>query len=285
LDRWIISTEQGDIYYSNDIGATWTASTLPVGWNIQGADIGFMNWNPSLGYIHVGSADSSVMPVSTDGITWVDQSTLQALSSPHQYRLYWAGTLEYGASKKTHILSHWETYSWKDEDTGGSTGWTKTTNNGVVGGAGGTWTIMGWDTDGTTTVCYAFGSLSANADPTIHGDWQEYDWTALGLGGNYNIYGLMYIPEYDRPWVMAVDDSAGANKIWYDAATITTGGAPTFAVSTNTDLVGKALPVTPKWNSRGGRMKRTFGDNWAIIFEDSAAGGGAVDTILIGRAN
>lgn len=284
LGRWVVASPRGHLWYSDDTGATWTECTYPASWNTIGANICHMFWNTDLGYLYVGGPSYPTLPISTDGITFVDQDTQQALPSPHQDKLHWASTLEYGTSK-VHILSHWETYSWKDEDTGGSTGWTKTTNNGVLGGAGGLWTIGGWACDGTTTVVKGFSSISVNADPTIHANWVEYDWVALGLASNYNIIGILYIPELDRPWVMAVDDTLGADTRWFDAPTITTGGAPDFQPATTPVLSGKGLPWVPTNHAYfGGRIKTHFGNNWAIVFRDTNHGG-TVDSVSIGRVN
>lgn len=263
LDRWITATDGGDVYYSDDTGATWTACTMYTpGWSLTAADTLTVHWNPHLGYLYVASSDFSTMQVSTDGITFGRQQDLQVLGGSHPYKLYDAGTYNVNG-KKIHILSQWEEYCWKDVDTGGSTGWTKTPNQGVIGD-GGTWTLSNWETDGATIMVSAFDRVAMNEDPTVHANWVEYTIGDMGIGTE-DIHGLMYIPEFDRPWIMC---QAGSG-LWWDLDSVTKTTAPLWQPTTNPYFAGKGAVKTAKWSSRSGKWYNDLGNGkWGIIFNN-----------------
>lgn len=261
-DRWVCSNEQGDIYYSDDVGATWTAVTYASGWSPNVPQITRLHWNPHLEVWFAGSANISVLMISTDGITWTRQQDTEVLGGSHPYKLYNAGTYDIN-NKKVHILSQWEEYCYKTVDTGGSTGWTKTTNQGVIGGVS-TWTLRNWVSDGNTIMVSAFGRISMNADPTAHISWQEHTAAEMNIP-NLNIRLLANIPSFDRPWLLchAADDT------WYDIDSVTPTGAPQWTKTSNPFFDGRAPAKISKWNTTTGRFYKDLGNGkWAVIFDD-----------------
>lgn len=76
LKRWVVGSYSGDLYYSDDDGATWTAGTAPAGTPITNWSA--CAWSPELKkFVAVGNdsaggggASANQLAYSTDGATW-----------------------------------------------------------------------------------------------------------------------------------------------------------------------------------------------------------------------
>jgi hypothetical protein len=266
------ASSQG-LIYSDDLGLSWTLCTFPT-W---GNNATTLSWDPDLELWYIATLSGATLLVSTDGITWVNQTTIEVLGGAHPGSMYDQKTFNIG-NDTISIISQWEEYCYKYNDTGsGSTGWTKTINNGVAGGAG-TWPLYNWSTDGSIIVVTAFGSQSHTFNLSDHGAWVEYTGTTLGWhAGNPSITAFAYIAAFDRPWIACV---GGQNtNIWYDA---TDPSIPDYEVSTNPFFAGKSPMRTPKWSTQSGYLN-TFPGYFIGIFNNRDETANLPDQIIVGN--
>ena len=274
-DRWVARYQDSatGLIYSDDDGVNWAEATTPL----TITQPGMVYYNEVLELFYTGGNGSDIL-VSTDGITWVAQATLEVLGGTHPGRLYDARVLRVG-NDNIHVLSQWEEYAYKyNDDAGGSTGWTKTPNQGVIGG-GGTWDLHNWTTDGSIIVVTAFGYQAHTGLLSEFSNWTEYNFTTLNWSANSSPSAthncLAYIPEFSRPWIVCIDDAADAK--WYDATDPT---IPDYQVSTNPFFAGKAPMRASKWNLPAGYLN-TFDGYWLGIFNNQDFDG-SDDQIILG---
>jgi len=239
LDIWVISSYYGDAWWTEDL-VNFTYIPLATGiaghtdWNgLTDAPMGVW-WNPGLQLFYRASraVQARALMVSSDGKTWVSQDSLEVwLPGDAGEQIYTNKRFEVNG-----VTINWqsvlEQYRYKMVDTGGSTGWTEVTANQILGGAG-TRGLNHTATDGSSVVVAAQGYMNAAGDITdFSAAWGPdtftnlgWSYTDMGMASNTgNVYILMYLPEFARPWIM-YRDQAG----WYDAASITPGIAPQFA--------------------------------------------------------
>lgn len=237
LGLWVIVSKSGQSWWTDDLvtfnyiplGPSWSATaSKPIGlWWDAGLELFYMT----------GTGFVRPMLVSATGKGWTDQATLEVLGGSHPTRLQAPHRIDLGATK-IHFYPQWEEYLYKTVDTGGSTGWTKTNNNGVIGGSGGTWTLNHVASDGNVIAVCAFGSISISADVTNHPDgwgpngnsntgFTETAWGWPTVAGDIHV--AMHLPQYDRPWIF-FSDAHG----WYDTDIMPSGGvsAPTVTKCT-----------------------------------------------------
>jgi len=181
----------------------------------------------------MSSSDTRPLLISTTGKGWTDQETVEMLGGTHPTKLQGANRFDIGATT-WHLLFQHEEYLYKTGDSGGSTGWTKTANNGVLGGTGGLSPIGVYATDGTAIAVVSASSIAVGSDPSDHPDtWgpngtNNFGFFGTGIGlpdfnGTHTV--MAYLPQFSRPWIL-FNTSHG----WYDTDVMPTDGvtAPTF---------------------------------------------------------
>lgn len=237
LDLWVIGSKTGQSWWTTDL-STFNYIPMATGWAATSSSPVNIWWDAGLELFYM-STTGFVRPllVSATGKTWTDQASLEVLGGAHPTTLYEAYRIDMGATK-WHFYAQWEEYIYKTVDSGGSTGWTKTPNNGVIGGSGGTWNLSHIASDGNAIAVCAFGSISIGSDPSDHPDtwgpngtnnagWAETQWGWPSAAGDIHL--AMYLPQFDRPWIF-FQDAHG----WYDTDVMPTDGitAPTVTKST-----------------------------------------------------
>ena len=271
----VYNAGNGGVIYSDDLGVTWTKCTYPTTSPSLGTTPSTLRWNAVLELWYLAWNNGSRLMVSTDGITWTNQASLEVLGGVHPYRMWDMKTLRVGVDD-VHILPQWEEYCYKLNGGANSTGWTKTANQGVTGGIG-TWPLYNWQTDGTTIVCTAYGHQAHTGNISNFASWVDYSNTDLGWAtGNPSHNAFAYIPEFDRPWIACLGTAAA--PVWYDATNVVT---PDYQVSTNPFFAGKPAMRTGKWNTQSGFL-RTFDGYWLGVFNNNLFDG-SKDQLLVGN--
>ena len=223
--RWVISTHNGQVWYCDDPDLlVWNYVATFSGWSATASDVMFMRWNPQLELIYIASRDGGArkMMVSADGITWYSQESVQSLGGTWPEFIWNMTNVEHNG-EQLNIIWQWEEYIWKTGVSNDSTGWTKTPNNGVIGGAGGLWAIHNIAVSPDVVAVGVNAKIAVNADPTIHGNWLEYN-AETDMGGPStfkNIVLFMYIPSFTNPWILFDEDTG-----WWEINEITVGVAP-----------------------------------------------------------
>jgi len=223
--RWVISTHNGQVWYCDDPDLlVWNYVATFSGWSATASDVMFMRWNPQLELIYIASRDGGArkMMVSADGITWYSQESVQSLGGTWP-EFIWNMTNVVHNGEQLNIIWQWEEYIWKTGASTDSTGWTKTPNNGVIGGSGGLWAIHNIAVSPDVVAVGVNAKIAVNADPTIHGNWLEYD-AETDMGGPStfkNIVLFMYHPSFTNPWILFDEDTG-----WWEINEITVGVAP-----------------------------------------------------------
>ena len=302
LDRWVCMSRDGVILWADGTDlTTWTEVTYPTGWSNGNSDPVHLIWDTGNALFYTAD-DGDYLIVSADGKTWVTQSSIEALGGTHPNRMN-TMTPEFELSgTKWHMIGQWEEYIYKTGDSGDSTGWTKTANNGVLGGSG---SLVSWNNmacDDSILVVMHTNSLNSTSNPANHPDGWGPDgnsnagFTAAECGfpdATGNMMNLMYLGQYDRPWII-YHNTYG----WYDAATLLDKIQPTFArattepwlVTLNAEFdAGRA----PYINEGTGNMAKIYHANhnnsvwkkngFAVITKGYTLGGANVDYITFKR--
>jgi hypothetical protein len=202
---------------------------------VTNGDIDSVYWDAGNEYFV--RTDPALAPlISYDGQTWVLQSTEQAFGGTYPNNNLAQGRFRLG-STVWHLKFQWEEYYYRTGDSGTAAGWTYNGgNNGVIAGAGGLQPITNLCTDGSLVAVTSAAMINMSSLPSSWPDsWGPdgndnagYHGLAWGWpAGTGNITAMLYIAEQARPWIF-FNDVHG----WYDAASLTTGVAPSVTKCT-----------------------------------------------------
>ena len=283
LGLWIVGCHSGQTWWTEDL-VTFTEIPLGTGWSATSSDVVQIWWDPGLELFYMSTNDNRPLLVSSTGKAWVAQTTLQDYGGVHNTKLYAPKRFNLNDTI-LHIQTKWEEYIYKTGDSGGSTGWSITANNGVFGGSGGTWNIPHCASNGEIVAMTAFGYINMSSDPT---NWPD----SWGPDGNNNIgfsdtsWGwpdtsgsirmMIHASQHARPWIF-FNHTHG----WRDAAELIPSIAPSTAVCTAepwaTLQTAFLAGVSPRPNINNSAQSLYYSENdadsvwglngWAVIME------------------
>ena len=179
------------------------------------------------------------MQVSVDGITWADFDTYSTTGSAEPDRVWGIMSSEIDGVQ-WHVWFSEEEYLYKSGNANAgtlnaATGFSVTSNNGVLGGIGGRvgHCII---SDGTAMIASTNGSMNAILDPSNHPagwgpdgnsntGWSNIDMDFTTATNAWRTV-LIYDPTLDRPYVMFNGGGETVDNGWWDCADITVAADP-----------------------------------------------------------